>query len=354
MQATSEQQRDALFGGRLPAVEEVRPGLHAIPIDMPGMQPPYAYIYALLSRGPSREVHLIDAGLDSDENWEALDAALRGLGRSVADIASVTITHLHRDHLGLAARMRAASGATVRMHEREAAALRSGATYGAADAAASLERWGVPAEEREELLLVATAQAAGEFSGDGGLIVDETVVDRAVIGLGQVAARAIHTPGHTAGHLCLAVPSLGVVFTGDHVLPVINPGIALGGERSADPLGEYLASLGRLAPYAEAEALPGHGFRFSALGERAAEIRAHHEARTREVAGILASPDGDRLSTWEVASRITWTDGWTRLSGVSRLSALAQAEMHVAAHSVHSFAASTSDSAQTDALSAIE
>lgn len=330
MRATSEQQRDALFGGRLPTVEEVRPGLHAIPIDMPGMQPPYTYVYAILASDASREVHLVDAGLDSDENWDALDAALRGLGRSVSDIASVTITHLHRDHLGLAARMRANSGATVRMQERDAAAIRSGATYGTADAAASLERWGVPDEARAGLLAVATAQAAGEFSGDAGLVVDEAVADLAAIELGPVTARAIHTPGHTAGHLCLAVPDLGIVFTGDHVLPVINPGIGLGGERSADPLGEYLASLDRLAPYASDEALPGHGFRFSTLGERCAEIRAHHEARTREVAGILAASGGDRLSMWELASRITWTDGWAALPGVSRLSALAQAEMHVA------------------------
>lgn len=329
MHATSQQQHDALFGGRLPEVEEVRPGVHAIPIDMPGMQPPYAYVYALLSGGPSREVHLVDAGLDSDENWAALDAALRSLGRSVDDIASVTITHLHRDHLGLAARMRAHSGATVRMHEREAAAVRSGARYGGAeDAAASLERWGVPAAERAALAAVAAGQAAGEFSGDSGLVVDETVVDRAELSLGPVTALAIHTPGHTAGHLCLAVPSLGVVFTGDHVLPVINPGIALGGERSADPLGEYYASLDRLAPYADAEALPGHGFRFSSLGERCAEIRAHHGVRTREAASILAGDPG--LSVWEVARRITWTLGWDGLAGVNLLSALAQTEMHMA------------------------
>lgn len=337
MRAMSENQRDALLGGRLPEVEEVRPGIHAIPIDMPGMQPPYAYVYAVLADGPSREVHLVDAGLDSDGNWAALDSALRGLGRSVDDIASVTITHLHRDHLGLAARMRAASGAVVRMHEREAAGLRARARYGGAeDAAAALARWGVPKEDRTGLAAVAEAQAAGDevSRAEGGsstpdqpLTVDETVRDGQVVRLGRYEAVAIHTPGHTPGHLCLAIPELGTVFTGDHVLPVINPGIALGGERSADPLGEYYASLDRLAPYAAAEALPGHGFRFATLGERCAEIRAHHEVRTREAASILAADPG--LSVWEVARRITWTYGWDGLIGVNRLSALAQTEMHM-------------------------
>lgn len=328
MRPTSEQQFEALRRGTVPAVEEVRPGLYAIAFDMPGMRPPYALSYAALSGGASRAVHLIDAGLDSDANWEALSAALAGFDREIADIASVTVTHMHPDHTGLAWRIREASGATVRMHERDERAMHNIAFDASEDPAAMLKRWGVPESARKELLAFAVGPAEwGEFGP-----VDELVSDGDLLEFGLYAARVIHTPGHTGGHICLAIDATedgpAMVITGDHVLPGINPGVGLGGERVVDPLGEYYASLDRLEPYADAEVLPGHGFRFIKLGERCAEIRAHHERRTSEVAAVLTEHPG--LSVWEIASRVTWSAGWDGLTGVTRLSALAQTEMHVA------------------------
>ncbi|GAA1321713.1 MBL fold metallo-hydrolase [Leucobacter albus] len=320
---TSDSQWAALRAGELPAVEEVRPGVYAIALNMPGMQPPYAFSYAFIAGGGSRAVHLIDAGLDTDENWELLASALAGLGRRVEDIATVTITHLHFDHTGLANRIREAAGARVRMHVDEAAAIRAGLQFSAGlDVGDQLAEWGVPEGVRAELYEVATSRA--DFGS--AVIVDDELADGDLIDLGEHRARVIHTPGHTTGHVCLALDGEAAVFTGDHVLPVINPGIALGGRRAADPLGEYYASLDRLAPHATDEALPGHGFRFASLGSRCAEIRAHHEARTEQAAALLAAtPD---LTVWELASGLTWTGGWGALPIVSRVSALAQTDMH--------------------------
>lgn len=345
---TSDSQWNALKAGAIPEVEEVRPGIHAIALDMPGMQPPYAYCYAVLEGGGSRAVHLIDAGLDTDENWAAFGAALAALGRELSDVATVTLTHLHFDHTGLANRIREASGATVRMHVDEAAAIREGLQFSAGhDVGDMLGEWGVPAEFRESLLAIANSRA--DFGSV--VIIDEEIADGELLDLGDYRARVIHTPGHTTGHICLALEGTragdsagddvaggpagaaadatavaGAVFTGDHVLPGINPGIALGGKRSADPLGEYYASLDRLAPYADLEALPGHGYRFATLGGRCAQIRAHHEARTVQAAERLAAePD---LNVWDLASTLSWTGGWEALPLVSRISALAQTDMH--------------------------
>lgn len=322
---TSDSQWNALQAGAVPAVEEVRPGIHAIALDMPGMQPPYAYSYAILAGGGSRAVHIIDAGLDTDENWVAFGDALAALGRELTDIETVTITHLHFDHTGLANRIREASGATVRMHTAEAAAIAEGLQFSAGhDVGDMLGKWGVPEESRAALLAIATSRA--DFGSV--VIVDEEATDGEILDFGSYRATVIHTPGHTTGHICLALEGEAAVFTGDHVLPLINPGIALGGRRTADPLGEYYDSLERLAPYADAEALPGHGFRFASLGARCAQIRAHHEARTAQAVQVLAAePD---LAVWDLASRLTWTGGWEALPIVSRVSALAQTDMHLA------------------------
>ena len=328
MQPTSHNQLNALREGTLPAVEEVRPGIFAIALSMPGMQPPYAFVYAILE-ADSREVHLIDAGLDTDENWAELGRALESLGRRIDDIASVTATHMHRDHLGLASQIRRTSGAIVRLHDWETAALERHATLGIEeDPHAVLTRWSVPESSRQELLETAARLAGTDDPEATDVVIDERLQDGDRIELGAYVARVIHTPGHTSGHVCLAIESEQLVFTGDHVLPGINPGIALGGERVADPLGEYFASLDRLAEFAGAEALPGHGYRFTGLGERCAEIRAHHEKRTRAVAsGLAADP---HATIWDIASKITWSAGWENLAGVSLFSALAQVEMHVA------------------------
>ena len=353
MRPTSEQQVEALKSGSVPAAEEVRPGIYALAFDMPGMQPPYAYVYALipgLSDGQgvvhhagdsqSREVHLIDAALDTDENWDALGGALAALDRDITDVASVTITHLHGDHTGLAWRIREASGAVVRMHEREAADLQSRARFGVnvepenpnAETASSaarerLDAWGVPADVRDGLLGIASARGDLLPSGE----VDEAVADGDPIDFGAWQGRAIHTPGHTNGHLCIAIDTEQLLFTGDHLMPVTSSGLALGGERSADPLGEYIASLDRLTEYSEFEVLPGHDFRFSGLVDRTSAIRTHHDARTRQVGEILAGAEerGEQLSLWQVASQVSWTGGFENLAGVSLLSALAQTEMHI-------------------------
>lgn len=330
MQPTSVQQFEALKNGTLPVVEEVRPGLYAIALEMPGMRPPYAFSYAALSGGGSRAVHLVDAGLDSDASWVALGDALSGLDCEIADIASVTVTHLHPDHVGLAWRIREASGATVRMHERDAQTVEENKMFEAdSDPATMLDQWGVPESVKVELLAIVSRHSGWGAFGP----IDETVEDGELIQLGQYSAQVIHTPGHTGGHICLAVEATGdgspaMVFTGDHVLPGINPGIALGGVRSNDPLGDYFASLDKLAPYADAEVLPGHGFRFTTLGERGAEIRAHHDIRTNEVAAVLA--ESPEASVYEIAQQVTWSSGWGSLKGVLLLSALTQVEMHMA------------------------
>ncbi|QNN62246.1 MBL fold metallo-hydrolase [Leucobacter denitrificans] len=195
MQPTSANQAQALRDGTLPEVEEVRPGIYAIALDMPGLRPPYAFSYAILAPGGSRDVHLIDAGLGTDENWEALQQDLGSLDRSIEDVASVTVTHMHHDHLGLAPRIRDASGAVVRLHTREADAIERRATFGVADdPVATLARWGVPESEHEALLATGAMAADSGTEGEANVSIDERLQDGDVLQLGVYEARVIHTP----------------------------------------------------------------------------------------------------------------------------------------------------------------
>ena len=53
-------------------------------------------------------------------------AAVAELGRRPADITQILVTHLHGDHTGSLAALKAATGATVWMHAADAALVREG------------------------------------------------------------------------------------------------------------------------------------------------------------------------------------------------------------------------------------
>ncbi|MEZ4518693.1 MAG: MBL fold metallo-hydrolase [Chloroflexota bacterium] len=56
---------------------------------------------------------LIDAGIKSEECWEALVTQLAEYGLAPRDLSRIVITHAHVDHFGLAARLVEESDATV-------------------------------------------------------------------------------------------------------------------------------------------------------------------------------------------------------------------------------------------------
>jgi glyoxylase-like metal-dependent hydrolase (beta-lactamase superfamily II) len=100
--------------------------------------------------------------------------------------------------------------------------------------------------------------------------------------------RVIWTPGHADGHICLFRERDGIFLAGDHVLPRITPNIGLYSERDRpNPLGDYLASLEKVARIPATIVLPGHGEPFSDLAGRAAEITRHHDEREMQLLTFL-------------------------------------------------------------------
>jgi glyoxylase-like metal-dependent hydrolase (beta-lactamase superfamily II) len=89
------------------------------------------------------------------------------------------------------------------------------------------------------------------------------------------------------------------------VLPRITPNIAVHTQQPANPLADYLDSLGKVEHLECDEVLPGHEWRFAGLDERVAELREHHRLRLDEVSGVLA--DLGEATCWEVTTRLTWS-----------------------------------------------
>ena len=300
--------------GGLPAPVALSEGLWSLALPLPVGPPAYTLVYVIAdARG---RAHLLDTGWDIPGSLELLSAQLEVIGLALDRVESVTATHLHSDHLGLAEKIRAATGARLQVHEIEQVGLDEFARNGVT--VPDLAAWGVPDELQAGIATLVGHTRPERVTADLLLAHDQ------LLDIPGREVRVLHTPGHTAGSISLV--SGGVLFTGDLLLPTIFPGVGLGGE-SRDPLAEYLASLDLIESLGDPLVAPGHGFVFRGLGERIRETRDHQVGRTREVREIVARrPDA---TVWEVASHVTWTGGWENLRGFHQASALSQTAMRM-------------------------
>ena len=230
---------------------------------------------------------MVDAGLGTEECFEALLRALEQLGVHWSEIRALLITHAHPDHIGLVPRLREASGAPVWMHpiesrhleefadpEKRAAALRlaldmagtPGEMQAAIDKSFSVVRPSIHPIRPERFL-----QGGETIPVEGGEL------------------EVFWTPGHSPGHICLYHRQRKYLIAGDHILETITPHVSWRPDR--DALGDYLDSLA-LFPGIEVDSvLPSHGEPFGDHRRRIEAIGEHHAARcARLAAALLGGP----------------------------------------------------------------
>ncbi|MHA7175459.1 MBL fold metallo-hydrolase [Arthrobacter sp. Sr24] len=306
----------------IPPVEEIRPGVWSIPVPFTGNPMRYTLCYLLVGAG---EAALVDPGWDSDEGWEMLTAGLAVAGVAPQQITVIVVTHFHPDHLGMAARLREASGAPVAMGEHEPlpAQWRENPARFVTEDREQFLAWGVPAEYLDEVTFhpddwaQMTRVAEPQFRlADGDLL--------PVAGL---TVRALSTPGHTPGHICLVDEANQLILTGDHVLPRITPHVSLEAQSQLNPLSDYLKSLEIMGAGADMEVLPAHEYRFLGLMDRAAELTEHTLERSREVIAVLDSRAAS--SVWDISKELTWSRGFESLRGFTLRLALAETASHL-------------------------
>ncbi|MER6914300.1 MBL fold metallo-hydrolase [Streptomyces sp. NPDC000594] len=319
-------------------------GVHSIRVPIPDNPLGHTLVHLLdTDRGPV----LVDTGWDDPESWDVLTAGLAAAGVAVAEVTGVVVTHHHPDHHGLCGRVREASGAWIAMHPADTEMVRRGRAqppgqwYGYL--ARMAERTGAPQEHTAALRAARARHDGGPPGARAAALPDREIVPGELLDLAGRRLRAIWTPGHTPGHVCLhleeehpaGLPGHGRLFSGDHLLPGISPHIGLyedpitpGGPPlpgSADPLGDYLASLELVGRLSVAEVLPAHQYAFTGAERRVRELLDHHERRLRTLTAVLAE---DR-TVWEAAERMEWNRPWARIPFASRTIALAEAEAHL-------------------------
>jgi glyoxylase-like metal-dependent hydrolase (beta-lactamase superfamily II) len=313
-----------------PEVAEVAPGVQrlALPLGIHGVPTVSAY----LLRDDAGDV-LVDCGVAAGgvgkeklDPCGALAAALRASGGSLERIARIVVTHAHIDHFGLAGEVVRRSGGELWMHEATRLDI---AKYEDPDEAV----------DRRTLMLADHGLFGRELTESSAGLRDWMPVmpsvgypNRLLTGGEQLSAggrawQVVHTPGHSAGHVCLWSEQDALLCSGDHLLQVVSPPVTFERGFGRDPMGAYLESLERVAALAPALVLPGHGPPFRDGARRARTIADGKRRRLDKVRAMVE--DRERSAT-----EITTTLFPMPLTGPQRHFAMAEVLADLAYHEV--------------------
>lgn len=286
---------------------EIVTGVHQLRIPFPDGMERVTNAYVIEG---SRGSILVDCGWDTSEAVWAFREELRVERLSFEDIGWIVITHIHPDHFGLAAKLKEICGAKIVMHRLEASLI--DARYAdhrqlSTQVEALMVSSGVPTDEAAEMREASAWAARFVTPVHPDILVEEGDT----VSNGTFQLEVMHTPGHSAGHICLYEPRKRRLFCGDHVLFDSVPEVGVHPQSSADPIGDYLQSLDHVGDMPVSFVFPGHGPAFNSLGIRSEEIRREYTVRRQQVMGVLEH--GIRTA-YDIARELGWKSNGAEVS----------------------------------------
>ncbi|HEY5853532.1 MAG TPA: MBL fold metallo-hydrolase [Aldersonia sp.] len=301
----------------------VAPGVWATMLPFPSA---LSYSYSYLVRVPAGVI-VVDLGWDSDDAWNAFQVGLSRAGATLDEVVGVVISHAHPDHYGFAAAIKEHTPAWIGAHPAERRQVAATAHERAARVE-EMEHWmrrcGVP-ESHLQLLRREAAEIAATLPA---VQPDIDLADGTPVPDSDGALLPIHTPGHTAGHLCFHDRGRDLLFTGDHLLPRVTPNVSKRPRSDVDPLSDFQMSLARVGAAARDTTLvlPGHEWAFDRADARVATILAHHADRLDE---IEAAVTAESETVWEVASAVSWARPFDQLAPRAQRQAIGETHSHL-------------------------
>jgi len=261
-------------------------GFHCLPLPIPFPDGP---INSYLAEG--EPLTLIDCGTRTDATYNALVDSLASRGYKIGDIQRLLITHHHIDHLGLAERIVAESGAEVWAYPHSVPWLETPEA-----ARQELEQFtdtlftegGVPAS------VIDTINAVNRYllTLAGATQVTTTIDEGDSLEVAGLSWQVYHTPGHAGDLICLYQPDSRVLLSSDHLLRDIssNPLIEAPthpGEPHPKPLLNYLREMQRIAQLDIEIAYGGHGEPITNVRDLVASRLIFHQQRAEKLLGLF-------------------------------------------------------------------
>lgn len=272
---------------------EIAPGVHWLRMPLP-----FALNHInlwLLADGDGAAI--VDCGLGNDatrELWDAYFSDAHGAGTAgVARVTRVIVTHSHPDHAGnahwLAQRFGVDLWISLGEYFTAHAAGAAQAGFAGELQLEFLRRNGLDREWLDRMKDRGRNYRRGVPDFPASFC---RLMDGQVLTLGDRKWQVMMGYGHSPEHAALYCDSLGVLVSGDMVLPKISTNISVWTvEPLANPLRLFFDSLERYASLPEDTlVLPSHGLPFRGLCERVAQLKVHHAVRLDEVHQACDSP----------------------------------------------------------------
>lgn len=268
---------------------EVAPGVSWLRMPLP-MALNHINVWALAD-GDSWTV--IDTGMLTAETtaaWQSAFSEVLG-GRPVG---RVICTHMHPDHIGMAGWLTRRFDCPLWITRLEYVTCRMLVADTCREAPADAVRFYRAAGWDEEAIEDYKTRF-GVFGKRVYALPDSfhRVSAGDVIEIGGRRWRAVIGSGHSPEHLCLHCPELGLMISGDQVLPRITSNVSLfPTEPEADPLSDWLASIASIGDQVPDEVLvlPSHNEPFRGLHARLAQLNAWHEQVLGRLLEALREP----------------------------------------------------------------
>ncbi len=235
-------------------------------------------------------ITIVDTGFGMDEvrdHWKAI------LARDGRPISRVVVTHCHPDHVGMAAWLTENGGAPVCMTQGEflgAHALWNQLPgYSVPDMIAQFRRHGLDATRLEALERRGNGYRRGVPALPSSF---HRLFDSDRIEIGGREWLVIAGFGHSPEHASLYCDELGLLISGDMLLPRISTNVSVfAATPHDDPLNWFLESLDRLRalPH-DTLVLPSHGKPFRGIEARIDQLQTHHRERCDMLLAALDTP----------------------------------------------------------------
>jgi glyoxylase-like metal-dependent hydrolase (beta-lactamase superfamily II) len=284
-----ERQLDYPFGEALPAVGttlEVAPGVRWLRMALP-FQLDHINLWLLRDRIEGVEGwSIVDCGIADDATraaWEQVFATeLQGL-----PVLRVIVTHMHPDHIGLADWLTEKWGVRLWISATDYTTARlasSGiAAIGGEATARFMASHGLTDADAQAKIRARTDYYASMVPALPTAY--RRLMDGEVLPIGGHGWQCHVGHGHAPEHIALHCAALGVLISGDMVLPRISTNVSVHeNEPESNPLRLYLDSIERMkALPAETLVLPSHGRPFKGLHTRVDQLAAHHAERFADV-----------------------------------------------------------------------
>ena len=248
-------------------------------------------------RGPGWAI--VDTGTSTPAvaaAWNATlapDGPLRRTSRGPR-VTRVIATHMHPDHIGMAGWLTRHHGCRLWMSRLEYLTCRTLAADTGREAPEDAIRFYRESGWSESALHGYRARF-GSFGRFLYALPDsyERISEGQTLRIAAHDWRTVIGQGHSPEHVCLLCEELGLLISGDQVLPRISSNVSVfPTEPNANPLDDWLGSLERLRATLSGDllVLPAHGEPFRGLHARLDKMSAGHADALERLRGRLAEP----------------------------------------------------------------